>query len=136
VNTVPDSATARLDVRLTAGVDTADVLADIRECLADFPTVSVADASWSVGSYEPVESPLAEAVTRTAGDVARDRIYRRSATGGGDAKTLRHAGVPSVEFGFGTDTVHAVDEYTTVEALRRNAAVYAHLPAAWDAEFQ
>ncbi|EMA67125.1 M20 family metallopeptidase [Halorubrum kocurii] len=135
VNTVPDAATARLDVRLTAGVDTADVLADIRECLADFPTVSVADASWSVGSYEPVESPLVEAVTRTAEAVVDDRIYRRSATGGGDAKTFRHAGVPTVEFGFGTDTVHAVDEYTTVEALRRNATVYARLPAAWDALF-
>ncbi|EMA57851.1 M20 family metallopeptidase [Halorubrum lipolyticum] len=135
VNTVPDSATARLDIRLTAGVDTADVLADIRECLADFPAVSVADASWSVGSYEQVESPLVKAVTRTAEGVAGDRIHRRSATGGGDAKTFRHAGVSTVEFGFGTDTVHAVDEYTTVEALRRNAAVYARLPTAWDALF-
>ena len=135
VNTVPDSATARLDVRLTAGVDTADVLADIRGCLADFPAVSIVDASWSVGSYETVESPLVEAVTRTAEDVTEERIYRRSATGGGDAKTFRHAGVPTVEFGFGTDTVHAVDEYTTVEALRQNAAVYARLPAAWDALF-
>ncbi|WP_435098505.1 M20 family metallopeptidase [Halorubrum sp. N11] len=133
VNTVPDSATARLDIRLTAGVDTADVLADIRGCLADFPAVSVADASWSVGSHEPIESPLVEAVTQTAEDAADDRIYRRSATGGGDAKTFRRAGVPTVEFGFGTDTVHAVDEYTTVEALRRNAAVYARLPTVWNA---
>ncbi|ACM58000.1 M20 family metallopeptidase [Halorubrum lacusprofundi] len=133
VNTVPDSAMARLDVRLTAGVDTADVLADIRECLADFTAVFVADASWSLGSHEPIESPIVEAVTQTAGSVTGDRIYRRSATGGGDAKTFRHAGVPTVEFGFGTDTVHAVDEYTTVEALRRNAAVYARLPTVWNA---
>ena len=132
VNTVPDSATARLDIRLTAGVDTADVLADIRECLAEFPAIAIADVSWSVGSHEPVESPLVEAVTKTAEDVVGDRIYRRSATGGGDAKTFRHAGVPTVEFGIGTDTSHAVDEYTTVEALTRNAAVYARLPAVWE----
>ncbi|MFW5916827.1 MAG: M20 family metallopeptidase [Halorubrum sp.] len=131
INTVPDAATARLDVRLTAGVETADVLADIRGCLDDFPAVSVADVSWSVGSHEPVGSPLVEAVATTAGDVSGDRIYRRSATGGGDAKTFRHAGVPTVEFGFGTDTVHAVDEYTTTEALSANAAVYAGLPAAF-----
>jgi len=79
---------ARLDVRLTAGVDTADVLADIRECLADFTAVFVADASWSLGSHEPIESPIVEAVTQTAGSVTGDRIYRRSATGGGDAKNV------------------------------------------------
>ncbi len=131
INTVPDAATARLDVRLTAGVETATVLADVRDCLSELPAVSIADVSWSVGSHEPVDSPLVEAVTATAADVSGDRIYRRSATGGGDAKTFRHAGVPTVEFGFGTDTVHAVDEYTTVEALRRNAAVYARLPGVW-----
>lgn len=133
INTVPDAATARLDARFTAGVQTADVLADVRDCLAEFPAVSIADVSWSVGSHEPVDSPLVEAVTATAADVSGDRIFRRSATGGGDAKTFRHAGVPTVEFGFGTDTVHAVDEYTTTEALSRNAAVYARLPAIWAA---
>ncbi|WP_256402527.1 M20 family metallopeptidase [Halorubrum salinum] len=131
INTVPDAATARLDVRLTAGVETADVLADIRDCLAEFPRVSVADASWSVGSREPLDSPLVEAVSEAATAVADGRVYRRSATGGGDAKTFRHAGIPTVEFGFGTDTAHAVDEHITVEALRRNATVYARLPEIW-----
>ncbi len=131
VNTVPDAATARLDVRLTAGVETADVLADIRDCLAEFPAVSIADASWSVGSHEPVDGPLVEAVAATAGDVSGERVCRRSATGGGDAKAVRHAGVPTVEFAFGTDTVHAVDEYTTLEAMARNAEVYARLPTTW-----
>jgi succinyl-diaminopimelate desuccinylase len=131
VNTVPGSAQAELDIRLTAGVDTATVLADIRDCLDDHSAVSIADVRWSVGSYEPVDSPLVDAVTETASEVAADHIYRRSATGGGDAKTFRHAGVPTVEFAFGTDTVHAVDEYTTVEALEWNAAVYGRLPSAF-----
>ena len=134
VNTVPGSAQAELDIRLTAGVDTATVLADIRECLDEHPAVSIADVHWSVGSYVSVDSPLVEAVTETAATVVDDRIYRRSATGGGDAKTFRHAGVPTVEFAFGTDTVHAVDEYTTAAALRRTAAVYERLPVAF-AEF-
>ena len=129
INTVPDAATARLDVRLTAGVETADVLADIRDCLAEFPRVAIADASWSVGSREPLDSPLVEAVSEAATAVSDDRVYRRSATGGGDAKTFRHAGIPTVEFGFGTDTAHAVDEHITIEALRRNAAAYARLPS-------
>ncbi len=78
----------------------------------------MSDASWSVGTYEPLGSPLVEAVT---------------ATGGGDAKTFRNAGVPTVDFAFGTDTAHAVDEYVTVEALERNAAVFTQLLAVWAA---
>ena len=74
-------------------------------------------------------------MTQTAERVVDERVYRRSATGGGDAKTFRHAGVPTVEFGVGTDTAHAVDEYTTVEALAQNAAVYARLPAVWESTF-
>jgi len=133
VNTVPSAASARLDVRLTAGVETSEILADVRECLADCPGVTVADASWSVGTYEPVGSPLVEAVTATAGRVVDAPIRRRSATGGGDAKKFRNAGVPTVDFAFGTDTAHAVDEYVTVEALARNAAVFTRLPAVWAA---
>lgn len=131
VNTVPDAAQAQLDVRISAGVDTGTILADVHNYLEEFPLVSIEDASCSVGTYEPPESPLVESVVDTASRVADDRIYRRSATGGGDAKKFRNAGIPTVEFAFGTDTVHAVDEYTTADALVANARVYAELPNAW-----
>lgn len=131
INAVPSEATARLDIRLAAGVETGDVLADIRDCLSAYPAVSIADVSWSVGTYEPTESPIVEAVTRAAGATVDTHIYRRSASGGGDAKKFRSAGIPTVEFAFGTDTAHAVDEYTTVEALERNTLVYAGLPEIW-----
>jgi succinyl-diaminopimelate desuccinylase len=128
VNSVPLHARAELDVRLTAGVDTSDVLRRVRACAADCEGIGIADVSWSVGTYEPMDSPLVEAVSELAGSVAGDRVFRRSATGGGDAKQLRNANVSTVEFGFGTDTAHAVEEYTTTAALRGNALVYAQLP--------
>lgn len=128
VNSVPVSARAELDIRLTAGVQTPDVLARLRDCVADCEGIEIADVSWSVGTYEPLDSPLVSAVTETVENVTGDRVYRRSATGGGDAKTLRNAGVPTVEFALGTDTAHAADEYTTVDALRGNALIYAALP--------
>jgi succinyl-diaminopimelate desuccinylase len=133
INTVPERARAEIDIRLTAGVETADVLAEIRDYLSGRSGVSIADVSWSVGSYEPVDSPLVDAVADTAETVTGERIYRRSATGGGDAKALRHAGVPTVEFGLGTDTAHAVDEYTTRDALVGNAEVFAALPGTFAA---
>jgi succinyl-diaminopimelate desuccinylase len=109
-------------------VDTSDVLRRVRACAADCEGIGIADVSWSVGTYEPMDSPLVEAVSELAGSVAGDRVFRRSATGGGDAKQLRNANVSTVEFGFGTDTAHAVEEYTTTAALRGNALVYAQLP--------
>ncbi|WP_424005296.1 M20 family metallopeptidase (plasmid) [Haloarcula salina] len=128
VNSVPVSARAELDVRLTAGVRTPEVLARLRDCVADCEGIEIADVSWSVGTYEPLDSPLVAAVTETVADATGDRVYRRSATGGGDAKKFRETGVPTVEFALGTDTAHAADEYTTVDALRGNARIYAALP--------
>lgn len=130
INTVPEHATAHLDVRLTASVYTPDVVAEVREVVAAHEGVEIADVSWSVGSYESPDSPVVDATVAAAESVCGERVYRRSATGGGDAKRLRSAGIPTVEFAFGPDNAHAVDEYTTVEALRRNAETYARLPAA------
>jgi succinyl-diaminopimelate desuccinylase len=131
VNSVPQRATARLDIRLTASVDTSDLLSRIRACVDGCSGVAIDDVDWSVGTYERIDSPLAAAVADTAEAVTGERLYRRSATGGGDAKTFRRAGIPTVEFGIGTDTVHATDEYTTVSALRQNTHVYTQLPAAF-----
>jgi succinyl-diaminopimelate desuccinylase len=131
INTVPQHATAEVDIRLTAGVETGDVLADVRACADDCEGVHIADVSWSVGSAVPVDAPIVDAVASLAAEVTADRIYRRSATGGGDAKDLRETGIPTVEFALATDTAHAVDEYTTVEILRKNARIYAQLPDAF-----
>jgi succinyl-diaminopimelate desuccinylase len=131
INSVPQSARAEVDVRLAAGVHTPDLLAGIRECVADCEGITIADVSWSVGTVEAPDSPLVEAVASTVVDVTGTRVYRRSATGGGDAKKLRNAGIPTVEFALGTDTVHAPDEYVPVDVLVNNAAVYTQLPAAW-----
>ncbi|MFB6179227.1 MAG: M20 family metallopeptidase [Halorientalis sp.] len=130
INSVPVSARARLDVRLTASVDTPAVMDAIREVIAAHEGVRVADADCSIGTYESMDSPLVASVQSVASAVTGERIYRRSATGGGDAKTLRNAGIPTVEFGLGTETAHAVDEYTTVDALVGNAEVYTRLPYA------
>jgi succinyl-diaminopimelate desuccinylase len=134
VNAVPGAARAEIDVRLTAGVHTPDVLAGIRGCVADCEGITVADVSWSVGTAEDPNGSLVEAVASTAAAVTGDRVFRRSATGGGDAKKLRNAGVSTVEFALGTDTLHAPDEYVPVDALVDNAVVYAQIPAAWRAE--
>jgi len=131
INTVPASACARVDIRLTAGVDTREALGGIRNCLGGVDGAEVTDVSLTRGSYEPVDSPVVEAGTRAAEHVVDGDIYRRSATGG-DAKLLRHDGVPTIEFGFGTQTADGTDEYTTTEALARNVVSYGTLPVQYE----
>ena len=128
INSVPVSARARLDVRVSPGVDPRAIVAELRECIAGHEGVAVADCRWNVGTYVGADVPVAEATARVAAEVTGERVYRRSATGGGDTKALRNAGIPTVEFGLGTDTAHADDEYTTVDALLDNARVYTRLP--------
>jgi succinyl-diaminopimelate desuccinylase len=135
INTVPARATARVDIRLTAGVDTREPLGSIRGCLGGMDSIELTEISWTRGSYVPLDSPVAEASASAAESVVDDRVHRRSATGGGDAKVLRHEGVPTVEFGFGTQTAHGTDEYTTSAALVRNATAYALLPYEYAGQF-
>lgn len=132
INTVPASACARVDIRLTAGVDTRDALGGIRNCLTGMDGIELTDISWTRGSYEPITSPIVEASAKAAGHVVDEQVYRRSATGGGDAKVLRHSDIPTVEFGFGTQTAHGIDEYTTTGALVRNAISYGTLPVLYE----
>ena len=131
INSVPQSARAEIDIRLAAGVQTPTLLSEIRSCVADCEGITIADVSWSVGTAEEPDSPLVEATASTAQAVTGERVFRRSATGGGDAKTLRNAGISTVEFALGTDTIHATDEYIPVDALVDNAVIYAEIPAAW-----
>lgn len=128
INRVPDVATAEIDVRLTAGVETPSILAELEAIVDGHPSVEIEHVSWSTGTFEPLDSPLVAATADTAEAVVDEPIYRRSATGGGDAKKLRNAGIPTVEFALGTETAHATDEYITREALGLNAAMYTRLP--------
>ncbi|AUX08076.1 succinyl-diaminopimelate desuccinylase [Halalkaliarchaeum desulfuricum] len=128
VNSVPQTATAELDVRVTPGASTEAVLDQIRSCIDARESVSIRDVSWAEGTYVEPSAPIVEAVTAAAEDVLPDRPLARCATGGGDAKKLRGAGVPAVESAVGSGTAHEVDEYVSVEALERTAAWYLELP--------
>ncbi|QCS42858.1 M20 family metallopeptidase [Natrinema versiforme] len=128
VNTVPSSAEATLDVRALPSVDAAAIVSLIRDCLAERDGATLANVTSKAGSYTAPESAIVRAVTSVAEDVLPTPVYRRFATGSGDAQVFRDNGVPTVEFATGTGTAHAVDEYTTVDKLRRNALVYARLP--------
>ena len=128
INSVPERAVAELDVRLTPGVNPTHVLSDLSDVLDYHERVSVREVSSTAGTYETADSPVVTPAVEAARRVTGDRIYRRCASGGSDARLFRDAGIPSVEFALGVGTAHATDEHTTVETVVGNAAVYALLP--------
>lgn len=129
INAVPETASAEIDIRLSPGVPTPAVIDEIRSCIDACDGIRIADLSWSIGTYEHPGEPIVEATVEAADTRCDERIYRRCATGGGNAKTLRNAGIPTVEFAHGTNTAHAADEYTTAGALLATAETYVRLPA-------
>ncbi|MEF8843157.1 MAG: M20/M25/M40 family metallo-hydrolase [Haloarculaceae archaeon] len=56
IDTVPASACARVDIRLTAGVGTRETLGGIRNCLTGMDGIEITDLSWTRGSYEQITS--------------------------------------------------------------------------------
>lgn len=61
INTVPPSACAKIDIRLTAGVDTGDALRSIRNCFDGMTGIEITDISWTRGTYEPLDGVIVEA---------------------------------------------------------------------------
>jgi succinyl-diaminopimelate desuccinylase len=132
VNSVPQSATAELDVRFTPGVSAREMLDGFRSCIDAREGVEIADVSYESGTYVDPDHPLVDSVGAAGRELADGRVSRYCATGGGDAKKLRAAGVPAVECAVGSDTAHAVDEHVTIDALERTAEWYLRLPERLD----
>lgn len=134
VNSVPGTATAEVDVRVTPGASTQAVFERIDACLGAKPDVSITDVSIQEGSYTDPAAPFVEGVIAVGYNIVGQRVFRRCATGGGDVKKLRAAGIPAVEAAVGSDTAHQVDEYVSVDALEATAEWYRRLPWALDPE--
>ena len=128
VNSVPQSATAELDIRVTPGVSVRELFERFQRCITTHEDVSITDISWKDGTYVDPSHPFVDAAVETGQTLTGTRVHRHCATGGGDAKKLRAAGIPSIECAVGSDRAHAVDEDGPIAALERTTAWYARLP--------
>jgi succinyl-diaminopimelate desuccinylase len=135
VNSVPQTATAELDVRVTPGASTEAVLDQLRSCIDVRENVSIRELSWTEGTYVDPSAPIVEAVSAAAEDVLSNRPLARCATGGSDAKKLRAVGVPAVECAVGSATAHGVDEFISVDSIERTTEWYRRLPVQFERRF-
>ena len=134
VNSVPGTATAKVDVRVTPGASTEAVFERIDTCLGAKSDISITAVSMEEGTYTDPDDPFVETVAAAGREVGDQRVFRQCATGGGDVKKLRAAGIPAVEAAVGSDTAHGTDEYISIDALESTAEWYRRLPWALDTE--
>ncbi|HOT04192.1 MAG TPA: M20/M25/M40 family metallo-hydrolase [Methanolinea sp.] len=121
-NIVAQQCSLELDLRIPWGCSLPDLLREIRR---HAPRGEISVTNSSDPTITPPDSPL---VTRLLGEI--ERVYSRPARpivqwAASDARYLRNAGFPVVEYGPGEiRTLHALDEHVTVESLEKASLVY------------
>ncbi|MCZ6895038.1 MAG: ArgE/DapE family deacylase [Gammaproteobacteria bacterium] len=124
INTIPDAASALLDIRLPPGVAIAEIQARVAALLDPLPNVawevlSACEPNWTDPDHELVRLIADNARAATGKSVA---INLRP--GFSDARFYRQNGVPSVVYGVAANNMGGADEYATIEDLHAVFAVH------------
>ena len=124
INTIPDAASALLDIRLPPGVAIAEIQARVAAALDPLPNVA-----WEVlSACEPNWTDPDHELVRLIGDNARAATGKSVAInlrpGFSDARFYRQNGVPSVVYGVAANNMGGADEYATIEDLHAVFAVH------------
>ena len=128
VNVIPGMATVDVNIRTLPGQHPSDVVADLRELLADLgDRVEVHEDRSMAGSASPTDTPLWAALEGVARRHHPDATLVPSlCVGSTDARWLRPAGIPTYGFGVLSAKVtpteywarfHGNDERIDVESL-------------------
>lgn len=125
MNLVPESAQAKLDIRIPYGISTEEVLTHVHKHLDPLDGISFRvlqryDASWTSGSEEIVQCTLS-----AAQDVISPKAVVNMRVGASDARLFRQRGIPTVVLGLTPFNMGGPDEYCVVEELVQVAQVHA-----------
>lgn len=131
VNIIPDSATARADIRFPPGLALADILAQIASRLGGLPGVA-----WTVlSSHEPNVTDPSQEIVRLVVEHAREvtggTVVANMRPGFSDSRFYRAAGIPSVVYGPAPNNMGGGDEYVLLADLYAVFAVHARVAAAY-----
>jgi len=135
VNVIPDRVVIEVDVRTLPGVTASDVDAMLRDALGDLADrVEISAPEFGEGSISPSETPLRDALARTAAAlVPGSRLVPQLAPGATDARHFRWRGVPAYGFGLHSPRIpyteyplmfHGDNERIDVESLRLSCLLW------------
>lgn len=124
-NLVPESASARLDIRLPMGISTDTLKSEIKARLSSAEGISYR----IVRAYEPSWTGTTEEIVQAALEATRLIVDSKAVVnmrvGASDARLFRASGVPSVVIGLTPYNMGGGDEYLEVEELVQVAQIHA-----------
>jgi len=134
VNVIPDRVEIQVDIRALPGVTSEDVEIMLREALGDLAGAVDIQGQGREGSLSSFDTPLAEAMRRTASKLMPgSRVVPSMSTGGTDARFFRWRGIPSYGFGLHSTRIpytqypimfHGNDERVDTESLKLSAVMW------------
>lgn len=134
VNVIPDRIEIQVDIRALPGTTSEDVEIMLREALGDLAGTVDIQGQGREGSLSSFDTPLAEAMRRTAGKLMPGaRVVPSMSTGGTDARFFRWRGIPSYGFGLHSTRIpytqypimfHGNDERVDTESLKLSAVMW------------
>ncbi|MCQ8893900.1 MAG: ArgE/DapE family deacylase [Methanolinea sp.] len=121
-NIVAQQCRLELDLRIPWGCELSNLLEDLK---AHAPRGEIAVTNMSAPSITPTRAPLVQKLLQEIENVHGRKAHPIVQWAASDARYLRQAGFPVVEYGPGEiRTLHAIDEYVTVESLENAVKVY------------
>jgi len=138
VNVIPDRVVIDVDVRMLPGVTSAEVDAMLADALGELADrVEISAPEFGEGSVSAMETPLYEALARTAAAlVPGSRLVPQLAPGATDARHFRWRGVPAYGFGLHSPRIpyteyplmfHGDNERIDGESLRLSCLLWERL---------
>ncbi len=121
-NIVAQQCRLELDLRIPWGCDTGALLEGLRK---HAPRGELTVTNLAEPSLTPPDAPLVTTLLREISEVHGRPARPIVQWAASDARYLREEGFPVVEYGPGEiRTLHAIDEYVTVESLEKTSKVY------------
>lgn len=130
VNLIPDSARARVDLRLPPGLDTATVLRAVAAAIGDAEGVRYRVLASAEPNVTDPEREIVRLAVQNGEAVLGTAVARNMRIGFSDSRFYRQHGVPSVVYGPTPHNMGGADEYVTIDDLF--AVFYVHAMTAFD----
>lgn len=132
INTIPGEDIIYFDCRLLPGVDREIFLNEFKKhCRAIENRFGVTVAVETVQSVAPSktdpDAPVVKAVKNAVKDALGKNAYPFGSGGGTVAAVFRHKGIPAVAYSKLDNTLHAPNEYCSIDNMISDTKVWAHV---------
>jgi succinyl-diaminopimelate desuccinylase len=130
INIIPDSAKARVDIRLPLGLNTTAVLHAVETLLDGLQGIEHHVISSCEPNVTDPDHEIACLAVRNGEEILGAKVVRNMRVGFSDSRFYRQRGVPAIVYGPSPHNMGGADEYVTIDDLF--AVFYVHAMTGFD----